>query len=562
MKQLDPSEKGRWLLIVSVVALGLVSLVQPGCDCSTEGSFAPSSPTPAGITAVAPAQSSDSALVSSLVSVVFSDDMNESTIDTSTFTLTTGGAPVDVISVTYDATTRTATLTPAADLISSTEYIATISATVETLTGETPLASDFVWSFTISQATELMSGDQNGVAGNNASELSALDGSGRYVVFESSATNLAPTLVTNNRNHIYRKDSLTGEVLLVSSNANGLEADNNSSSPRISDGGRYVVFESTATNLDAALNSGGTSQIYLKDLDDGSVDLVSRSATLEPDNSFSGASRADVSNDGRFIVFQSSDNDLSSVNGGGEIQVYLKDMTDESVEMISRTSLDVAGNGASTDPYMSPDGRFIVFSSRAINLTGSNSFQHIYLVDTTVTHTVEQISVDTNGIQANADCNRPSVSDDGSIVVFDTLAVLSGFDNNGTTDVYYRDRTTPLTELVSANPTTQNSGNGASTSANISGDGDFVTFESIASDLVLETVFNIRDIFIRDLSQSSTIVINKVNLSQTGSEATINSSNPAISSDGRYVSFDSAYNYDITDTNTIIDVYRSHNSTF
>lgn len=553
-----PYDRNRWPLIIAVVTLGLISLVQPGCDCSsTDGSFAP-----AMVASVFPEQNSATALVSTNVVVVFGIDMNGNSVESSISLNESGGADVPA-AVIYDATTQSATLDPIADLKSGTEYMATISSSVQDAAGNTPLTSDYVWSFTVSRIAELVSSDENGVAGNNDSELSAIDGSGQYVVFESTATDLVPAFVTNGRNHIYRKDTSTGEVLLVSSNANGLEADNNSASARISDDGRYVVFESNATNLDTTLNSAGIAQIYRKDLEDGSIDLVSRSVTLEPDNSFNGARNADISNDGRYIVFQSSDNDLSAISSGGSVQIYFKDMDDESVDMISRTNLDVAGNGDSTNPYMSPDGRFIVFESSAINLTGSNSFQHIYLVDTTATtHSVEQISVDTNGVQATANCNNPSASDDGSIVVFDTVAVLSGSDDNGTTDVYYRDRVTPLTGLVSANPNTQNSGNGASANAHISANGNFVAFESIASDLVTEAVFNIRDIFVRDLSQNPTITINKVNLSQIGGEATINSNNPAISADGRYVSFDSAYNYDITDTNTINDVYRSHNSTF
>lgn len=557
MAPANSPERNRFALIATVLFIGLISLLQPGCDCSSSGSVGT-----APVANVFPIQGSDTALVSTDVVVFFGRDMNETTIDETTFTLTeSGGSQVAAI-VSYDATTRSATLDPVSDLLSGTEYRATVSSAIEDAGGGKPLGSDYVWSFSVSRITELVSSNVSGVAGNVGSELSSIDGSGRYIVFESSATNLIANFVTNGRKHIYRKDTFTGEVLLVSSDNVGLEANNNCFSPRISDDGRFVVFESTATNLDANLNSGGRSQIYLKDMVDGSVDLVSRSVLLEPDNSFSGATNADLSNDGRYIIFQSSDTDLSAINGGGAIQIYFKDMSDESVDILSRTNLNVAGNANSTNPHMSPDGKYVVYESSATNLTGSNSFQHIYLFDTSVTYFIEQVSVDTNNVQATANCNKPSVSDDGSIVVFDTLAVLSVLDNNGTTDVYYRNRTMPLTELVSANPTTQNSGNGASVLAQISGDGKFVAFESIASDLVVEGVFNIRDIFVRDLSQNPNIIINKVNLSQIGSEATINSSNAAISADGRYVSFDSPFNYDITDTNTINDVYRSLNSTF
>ena len=367
-----------------------------------------------------------------------------------------------------------------------------------------------------------------------------------------------------NRQHIYRKDTVTGEVVLVSSDASGLvEANTQASNPGISSSGRYVVFNSTATNLDAAINSNGISQVYLKDMDDDSIDLVSRSATLAPDNSLAGASFAKVSDDGLRIVFQSPDNNLSLIDGGGISQIYLKNMSDESVQMISRSATNIAGNNASNDPDMSADGKYIVFESSASNLTTSNSFNHIYFVDTSATtHTVEQISLTSTGAEATANCNRPSVSDDGSMVVFDTDAILDGVDNNGTTDVYFRDRPLVFTKLVSVNPGTSDSGNGASSNASISGDANYVVFESLASDLVTEGALGVKDIFVRDLSALPLIVIDRVNNSESGGEATSDSISPAISKDGRYVSFHSIAPFTLDDTDTLFDVFRTHNSTF
>ena len=176
---------------------------------------------------------------------------------------------------------------------------------------------------------QLVSKNTSGVTGNDLSRNSDIDSTGRYIVFESEATNLSAVATTLNRQHIYRKDTVTEEVVLVSSDASGLvEANTQASNPSISSNGRYVVFNSTATNLDAAINSNGISQVYLKDMDDGSVDLVSRSATLVPDNSLAGASFAKVSDDGLRIVFKSPDNNLSLIDGGGLSQIYLTNMSD------------------------------------------------------------------------------------------------------------------------------------------------------------------------------------------------------------------------------------------
>ena len=135
-------------------------------------------------------------------------------------------------------------------------------------------------------------------------------------------------------------------------------------------------------------------------------------------------------------------------------------------------------------------------------------------------------------------------------------------DNNGVSDIFRRDRSASETLLVST-PNGTTSGNAASTGSSISSNGAFVAFESLASNLVAEGGLGLSDIFVRDLSTMPTVTIERINIPQsfTG-EATSDSNNAAISADGRYVSFDSAYDYDVTDTNTIGDVYRSHNTTF
>jgi len=566
MTQTNPSDKNRWSLILPVLTLGLICVMQLGCDSNSSGSFVPSAPItptlPPAITAVFPPQNSDGALVSTLISATFSDDMNESTITTTSFTLTLGGVPVAVASVSYDAITRTATLTPDADLVSSSEYRATISSTVENSAGVTPLTADFVWSFSVSPTTALVSKDSDAVVGNDVSARSAIDASGRYIVFESEATNLASAFTTLNRNHIYRKDTVTAEVVLVSSDANGLEANDGSSSPRISDDGRFVVFESLATNL-SPISTGGTQQVFIKDLVDGSVDLVSRDTTgLVVANA--AAENPDVSNDGRVIVFESNATNLSDLTTNGATQIYLKNMADDSIDMISSdTTLLSGGNGSSNRAYMSPDAQFIVFDSTAGNsiVTGATATRSVYLVDMVDPNTTLLISVDSFGNQGNGASIDASVSNDGNFIAFESGA--SNLVAGGTilSDIYRRDRTGSQTLLVST-PDGLTSGNNASVNASISSDGTYVAFVSASTNLVFETVLGLNDIFVRDFSTLLTVTLNKINLTQTGGEANNDSGNASISSDGRYVSFDSAFDYDITDTNTINDVYQSYNSTF
>ena len=561
MAQTGSSNWNRRSLIATVMLIGVISLLQPGCDCSSSGEFRP-----ATIASVFPEQNSTTALVSTNVIVFFCIDMDETSINDTTFTLTETGGLQQTAVVTYDATTRTATLDPETDLVSGTQYTATVSATVQDAAGNTPLTNDFVWSFTVSQATELVSRDINGVTGNVDSEVSDIDESGRYIVFESLASNLVTNFVTNSRRHIYRKDTLTGEVLLVSSDSVGLEANDSSFTPRISNDGRFVVFASNATNL-SLIFTGGTLQIYIKDMDDGSIDLVSRDVTglVVADNT---AENPDLTDDGRCIVFESSASNLSILNNNSFSQIFRKDMSDESIDMISRNTTQSAGGlGNSNRPDMGPDGRFIVFDSNAGNsiVSGANGTRHVYLVDMDNPAITEQISVDSSGlIQGDAASVNASVSDDGVFIAFESEATnLAASDTNGSlSDIFRRDRTTPgLTQLVST-PDNINSGDNASIGASISGDGTYVVFESASTNLVVESVSSWIDIFVRDFTTDPTVTIEKVNLSRSGSEATNNSSNASISSDGRYVTFDSPFAYDVTDTDIRNDVYRSYNSTF
>ncbi|MGB5279056.1 MAG: Ig-like domain-containing protein [Gammaproteobacteria bacterium] len=564
MAQTYTAEKSRWWLIVPLMTLGLIYLAQSGCDSDPSNPFTPLPPLPSGITVVFPAPDSDNAQVSTIVSVRFDVDMSGTTINTSTFTLTVAGAPVDLTSVVYDEVTRTATLTPAADLISDTEYNATLSSAIQTVAGDNPLTADFVWSFTTSPATFLVSKDSDAVVGNDVSLRSAIDATGRYIVFESNATTLTPgTTITRNRNHIYKKDTVTGDIVLVSSDAAGREANNDSFSPRISADGRFVVFESLATNL-TPIATGGTRQVYIKDLADDTVELASQNEFRVVANAT--VENPDVSNDGNFVVFESSATNLTGESTNAATQIYLRDRFNNTVEMLT-----AGGTGDSNRSFMSPDAQYVVFDSEAGDsiVSGALATRSVFLVDRTSSPNVtELVSVNTNGEQGNGLSTNASVSDDGRFIVFESQA--SNLIAGGTTlfDIYRRDRQDledlfdGETLLVST-PDGSTSGDGVSVNASISSDGTYVAFQSAARNLASETQPGFVDIFVRNFSTSpATVTITKINLTQTGAEATDNSGNAAISSDGRYVSFDSAFNFDIIDTNSISDVYRSHNSNF
>jgi hypothetical protein len=427
------------------------------------------------------------------------------------------------------------------------------------------LAADYVWSFTVSPGVFLASKNDSGIVGNNRSDISDIDGTGRYVVFESTATNLVANISTNGLNQVYRKDTVTGEVNLVSSESSNLQAANNASfSPAISDNGRFVVFQSAATNL-SSITTGGILQVYIKDLTDGSIELVSRNINGTAGNAT--ATNAVVSNDGRYVAFQSGATNLSTLSNNGAVQIYLKDMADESVDMVSReTTLTGGANGLSANADISNDGRFVVFESNATNLVSpqTTNINRVYLVDMNDPDTIEPVSVDANGADAQGSSFNPAVSNDGRYVVFESNAAnldVDTPDNNNATDIFLRDRSTPSTTLVSINPVTGESADNTSTNPAISGDGIYIAFQSSAGDIVVGDNPGIVDIYVRNLF-SPTIMINQVNISDTGINPTVDSGRTRISNDGHYVSFDSVHKYTTDDTDGLFDVYRAYNSTY
>jgi len=552
MAQAKLSNRNRFSLIVSVLLIGFVGLIQPGCDCSSDGSFGA-----APVVSVFPEQNSDTALVSTNVVVFFGIDMNGTSVESS-FSLTeSGGADVPA-AVIYDATTKSAILDPVADLKSGTEYIATISSSVQDAAGNTPLTSDFVWSFTTSTAIVLVSKDVNGVAGNNDSDFSDISADGRYIVFESSATNLVPDSVTNGINHIYRKDTLSGEVLLVSSNIDGLEADRDSSSVRISADGRFVVFESTATNLVSLVgNNSVLPQVYLKDMDNTAVVMVSRNAA---DASNSGSGNPDISSDGRFIVFESDSTNLIGLTSIIQ-HIYLADIQTPYVFIL--ISVDTIGiattTGDSANPSISNNGRYIAFDSIADNLvtTDTNGVSDVFMRDigdpvgtTPVTLLISKSSAGTDS--ANGTSVNPDISGDGQHVVFESSALDIDGGLTGTIDIFLSNTIDPATLVTSSSSGVANDD---SANPSISNDGRYIAFESLATNLDGGSIGKF-DIFVSD--ESTTDDIKRISLSSDN-----NSNNARISSDGHYVSFDSPFGFTLDDTiNGLIDTYRGNNSTF
>ena len=369
--------------------------------------------------------------------------------------------------------------------------------------------------------TTLVSRNFAGTArGNSTSGWFAplgISSDGRYVVFPSFATDLVATPDTNNQLDIFVRDLQTGTTRLVSINQTGTDTGNGSSPDGvITPDGRFVAFLSQARNL-ISIDIGFRRQVFLRDLQTGTTKLVSIDSTGTTGGNGDTDSRSlehdlSMSPDGRFIAFVTDASNLVSGDSNFTQDVYVRDMQQTSVQLVSITQSGLAG-GNSGQISMTPDGRFIAFIGGADDLVpnDTNQQQDVFVRDLQ-TNSTALVSVNLNGVAAGTgDATnfipfsnvRPSLSNDGRYVSFVSRSTgfTSGNDTNGgagpVIDVFVRDRQAAATKLVSINHTGSDSGSGASGFGTITTDGKSVFYFSNASDLVgYDSNGGVQDLFV------------------------------------------------------------------
>ncbi len=189
---------------------------------------------------------------------------------------------------------------------------------------------------------------------------------------------------------------------------------------------------------------------------------------------------------------------------------------------------------ASSQPAATPDGRYVVFVSKSVNLVGipTNAKAQVYRRDQ-ATGTTIIVSVNDAGDAADGDCGSPSVSADGTKIVFHTDATNLVSDKTSFfTDVYLRDTVVSKTTRVSVDGSAQEL-DGDSFNGVISADGNFMAFDSDATSVVAFTT-GLRQVFRRDLTTGKNKLVSIV---PGGGEPDAISSNPSVSADGRYIAF-------------------------
>ena len=407
---------------------------------------------------------------------------------------------------------------------------------------------------------ELLSRGPGGAAADGSSERPVLSGSGRFVAFASAAGNLVGG-DDNPGSDIFLRDAATGALervslsllnkgagaesfsapainadgsalafagssgqlygrfgglgRVLSQSAGGVPGDGPSASVQLSSSGQTAVFESQASNLLASSDgNGAVSDVFAVDTVGGTVNLVSISPLGQPADGPSYA--PSVAADGQTVAFITRagnlvDDSSARVDKGGRVAQALLSTNaglGRSGTYLSRNlSTGSLGDGDSRNVRVTPDGRFGVFESDAGNLISgdTNGASDIYWFEIAnrQVQRLERVSTSRYGLEGNGPSYNPSVSDDGQYVSFQTEASnLVELDQNGRADIVVKWLVTG--ELLRLSRTTDGQQpNGDSSTPALSGDGSTVAFASLASNLAAGDNNGLGDVFAARLREAA-----------------------------------------------------------
>jgi Ca2+-binding RTX toxin-like protein len=378
--------------------------------------------------------------------------------------------------------------------------------------GDTSNKDDIFVRDTLANTTTRVSVDSAGNQGNSGSGAASISADGRFVTFSSVATNLVPG-DTNNKQDIFVRDTLANTTTRVSVDSAGNQANNTSFRSSISANGRFVVFSSEASNLVPGETNNST-DIFVRDTLANTTTRVSISSTGDGAND--GSYRPSISADGRFVTFDSDASNLVPGDTNNSTDIFVRDLSTNAITLVSVGSSGERGNDNSFNSSISANGRFVAFHSKATNLVpgDTNNSRDIFVRDL-LTNTTTLISVSSSGERGNGDSfnllSPGAISADGRFVVFESAATnLVPGDTNGNQDIFVRDTLANTTTRVSVN-SAGNEGNSISYITSISPNGQKVGFSSAATNLVPgDTNFDF-DIFVVDLTNTSSGINNSPN---------------------------------------------------
>ncbi len=401
------------------------------------------------------------------------------------------------------------------------------------------------------QETELLNLSDAGFPGISAGVFADISPDGRYVVFCGFSNNLVPG-DTNGKYDLFLRDLQVPTTTRLTLGPGNVEADNHTfDQPEFSGNGQFVVFSSSASNLDPTDANGSGSDVFIVDLTTGVVQLVSTNAA---GNSVGGGSnRAHVSDDGRYVSFLSNANGLVPNDTNSATDVFVKDRFTGQVERANTDAGGAQTSGAVSWNAISPDGNLVAFTSSASTLApgDTNGIADVWIKDRT-TGAVTNAGLNSyGGLAVGGDFAMPAFSGNGRFLAFASSSTMFPGDGGGA-DIFVRDLLTGSFQhaSVALGGAVQN---GSASEPSLSHDGLTVVFVSTASNLVPGDTNNVSDVFVRDIV---TGVTTRVSTSTDGVQANALMWEARQSADGKLISFSTnASNLVPGDVNLASDVF-------
>jgi Tol biopolymer transport system component len=392
------------------------------------------------------------------------------------------------------------------------QIVAYASAAPDLVTDDVNNLTDVFVSDRARRETTRVSLGRNGAQANGPSAIDsppALSADGRIVAFSSTATNLVAG-DTNTADDVFVYDRVRKETARVSVGPDGGQATSGDGGvpahsywPSLSADGRYVAFASDATNL-VADDTNSATDVFVHDRQAKTTVRVSVGPGGAQTDQVSASPR--INGDGSVVAFVSAAHNLAAGDTNDVPDVFVRDLkAGTTVEV--KTGGGQPGNGASSSPALSADGRFVAFATEATNLVpgDTNDAADIVVFDR-VSGGLERVSVGPGGALGDRAADTPSISADGRFVAFSSEAtnLVSG-DTNKRGDIFVRDRRIGTTTRVSVGPAPAGGGpaialeaNQSSARPSQSADGRFVAFQSGAGNLVPDDTNSAPDIFVHD----------------------------------------------------------------
>jgi len=330
-------------------------------------------------------------------------------------------------------------------------------------------------------------------------------------------------------------DRSTGVVHFVSNKQSSTKFVRcNGGSVDISADGRYVAFITDADGIVEGDNDG-LPDLFLHDLTAGATKLISKSVSLGPASVRDGYGPS-ISGNGRFVAFDSKSSNLVPGDANHTHDVFVYDQMTDSIELVSVDNDGVQLQVDSLEPSISEDGRYVVFMAHTNDFSDSSYYPNLFIRDR-VAHTTTRITVGVDGLAPNGDIALPEISGNGRYVVYTSTATnLTAEPWTGQViyHIYRYDRLTGNTVLVKIpNPTILL----WPTALSISESGRYVVFTAL-SHAGEDYVSNIYDVYIYDFETGASRIIDRWDLGSVEKDLG-DSQSVAISGDGKSIVFQS-----------------------